>query len=114
MDPRKAKTFSNYNRKNLTPAEASLWKLIKGKQLQGRKFRRQHCLGNYLVDFYCFSEKLIIELDGPIHSGQKVHDEKRQAYLESLGMTVLRFKNHQVFEEQEEMLKTIQANFKKE
>ena len=51
-------------RQNLTAAEATLWKYIKGRQLQGRKFRRQHPVGPYIVDFYCVEEKLAIELDG--------------------------------------------------
>jgi very-short-patch-repair endonuclease len=112
MDPRKTQAFATENRKNLTPSEATLWKLLKGKQLKGRKFRRQHSFGNYIVDFYCFSEKLVIELDGPIHSGQKEKDEKRDEYLRSLGLTVLRFKNRMVFEEPQNLLNTIVQNFK--
>ncbi len=54
-------------RSNLTPAEAELWKHLKSSQLYGRKFRRQHSIGNFILDFYCPSEKLAIELDGQIH-----------------------------------------------
>ena len=114
MDPRKSQAFAKKNRKNLTPAEATLWKLLKGKQLQGRKFRRQHNFGSFIVDFYCFSEQLVIELDGPIHRGQKLYDEKREIYLKSLGLTVLRFPNRMVYEEPGAILKVIQENFKKE
>ncbi|MEW7289257.1 endonuclease domain-containing protein [Aquimarina sp. 2304DJ70-9] len=54
-------------RKNLTPAEAFLWKYLQNRKLEGRKFRRQHSIKNYIVDFYCAKEKLIIELDGEPH-----------------------------------------------
>jgi very-short-patch-repair endonuclease len=114
MHHEQAKEYRKYNRKNPTATETTLWKLLKGKQLQGRKFRRQHSCGDYIVDFYCFSEKLVIELDGPIHSGQKAKDEKRDEYLKSLGLTVLHFYNRMVFEEQENLLSAIAQNFKKE
>ena len=71
-------------RKNLTPAEATLWSLIRGKQLDGRKFRRQHSVDKYVLDFYCASEKLAIELDGEPHftdEGIK-RDDKRTEYFE--------------------------------
>ena len=55
-------------RQNLTPAEAKLWQALRGNQLSGRKFRRQHSIEHYIVDFYCPSEKLIIELDGLWHN----------------------------------------------
>lgn len=115
MDPDLNKLYRKQNRKNLTPAEATLWKLLKGKQFHGRKFRRQHPFGNYFVDFYCVSEKLVIELDGPIHSLPKQieHDNKRDEYLKSLGLTILRFKNKVVFEQRDFMLQTIMDNFKK-
>jgi very-short-patch-repair endonuclease len=76
---------------------------LKSKQLDGRKFRRQYSIGNYIVDFCCPSEKLIIELDadphGEYHKIQK--DENMDKYLESLGFTILRFENRFVFQEPE-------------
>ena len=86
-------------RKNLTSAEATLWTLLKGKQLEGRKFRRQHSVGYYVLDFYCPSEKLTIELDGQHHfteDGMK-HDEERTKYINSLNIRVIRFENEEVF-----------------
>ena len=112
MNHQQAKEYRKYNRKNPTAAETTLWKLLKGKQLQDRKFRRQHSFGDYIVDFYCFSEQLVIELDGPIHVGQKEKDEKRDEYLQSLGLTVLHFYNRMVFEEQDQLLQKIIENFK--
>ena len=72
-------------RKHLTPAEATLWSLIKGKQLEGRKFRRQHSVDKYVLDFYCPSERLAIELDGEPHFSDEgiKRDEKRTEYLNS-------------------------------
>jgi len=80
-----------------------LWNILKSKQLDGRKFRRQHSIGNYIVDFYCPSEKIIIELDGDPHGDyiQIQKDEIRDKYLEYLGFTVIRFENRLVFQEPE-------------
>ena len=61
------KTFRKELRNNLTPAEAKFWKIVQNKNLEGRKFRRQHSVGNYILDFYCPSEKLAVELDGEVH-----------------------------------------------
>ena len=86
-------------RKNLTPAEATLWKSLQRKQLKGRKFRRQHSIENFIVDFYCPQEKLIIELDGAIHLdfAQQNYDFERMQKLEELGFTVISFENKLVF-----------------
>ncbi|MDV7186519.1 DUF559 domain-containing protein [Lutibacter sp. TH_r2] len=101
-------------RNNLTPAEAFLWKCLQQKKLDGRKFRRQHSINNYIVDFYCAEEKLIIELDGEVHFNvvQQDYDAKRTEELESLGFKVIRFENKQVFEETALVLKTIKGNFR--
>ncbi len=73
-------------RKNLTPAEATLWKSLPRSKLNGRKFRRQHSIKNYIVDLYCASEKLIIELDGSIHLdfAQQNYDFERTQILQDL------------------------------
>ncbi len=62
-----------------TPAEKELWKHLKGKKLDGFKFRRQHPIRRYILDFYCHERKLVVELDGGYHEDalQKQHDEKR-------------------------------------
>ena len=82
-------------RKDQTQAEAELWKYLRRKQM-GVKFRRQHALGNYIVDFCCIEKKLIIELDGSQHLDLEEYDEVRTEVLESLGYRVLRFWNNQV------------------
>ena len=103
-------------RRRLTAAEATLWNLLKNKQLDGRKFRRQHSVDKYVLDFYCPSENLAIELDGDHHfsdEGQK-YDEKRSAYLNSLKIRVLRFENEEVFQSADAVLKEIRKHFNNE
>ena len=106
--------FRKELRKSLTPAEAFLWKHLKAKQLEGRKFVKQHSIGNYIVDFYCANEKLIIELDGEVHQNATAaaYDSERTAYLNSLGYTVIRFENKMVFDFLSSVLQEIKDNFK--
>ncbi|QNJ96721.1 endonuclease domain-containing protein [Constantimarinum furrinae] len=101
-------------RRTLTPAEAFLWRQLKGRKFKGRRFTRQHSIGHYIVDFYCASEKLIIELDGEVHFNEKAaaYDEKRTQYLNSLGYTVVRFENRMVFDFLPSVFMEIEANFK--
>ena len=96
-------------RKNLTSAEASLWNLIKARQLSGYKFRRQHSIGSYIVDFCCPKKMFIIELDGNVHGeyNQIIKDEFRDNYLKNLGFTVLRFENKHVFQDPEFVINEI-------
>jgi very-short-patch-repair endonuclease len=100
-------------RNNLTPAEAALWELLKNSQLQGRKFRRQHGIEQFIVDFCCRTEYLIIELDGEVHNnpGQAEHDMMRDARLRELGFRILRFENREVFENTEAVLEMIISMF---
>ena len=97
------KHFRSSLRNRSTSAEAALWNILKSKNLDGRKFRRQYNIGSYIVDFCCPSEKLIIELDGAPHGEyhriQK--DENRGKYIESLGFRVIRFENRFVFQDPE-------------
>ena len=99
-----------------TKAEAVFWNYVKGKQLDGRKFRRQHSIGNYIVDFYCPGEKLIIELDGSVHDTEErvALDRIRQEYLEALGFTVLRFRNEEVFQATQVVLAKIREHWHRE
>jgi very-short-patch-repair endonuclease len=101
-------------RNNSTPAEAALWSLIKNKQLECRKFRRQHSIGNYILDFYCPEEKLAIELDGEDHywdEGIK-RDKFKTTYVESHGIEIIRIENKHVFKDPEFVLKTIKNKFR--
>jgi len=101
-------------RKNLTSAEAFLWSELKGRKLDGRKFRRQHSIGNFITDFYCAQDNLIIELDGEVHNNTIAddYDEKRTAFLNKKGFTVIRFENKMVFENLPSVLKEIRDNFR--
>ncbi|MDX1284767.1 MAG: endonuclease domain-containing protein [Draconibacterium sp.] len=83
-------------RNKLTPAEEILWEKVKGKQVLGLRFRRQHPINIYIVDFYCHSAKLVVELDGAFHKEQKEYDKARTKDLELYGIKVLRFYNSEV------------------
>jgi very-short-patch-repair endonuclease len=100
-------------RSNSTSAEAILWVLLKSSQLCGRKFRRQHSIGNYILDFYCPKEKIALELDGDLHFRlyQLDRDEQRTKFLNEVGITVVRIENKQVFENQEAVLRYIADHF---
>ncbi|MFZ5556688.1 MAG: N-6 DNA methylase [Pseudomonadota bacterium] len=82
-------------RKKQTPTEAVMWELLRDRRFMNLKFRRQHQVGEYVVDFYCDEHKLAVELDGPVHDEvkQAKKDKTRDAYLQSLGLTVLRLHN---------------------
>ena len=94
-------------RQNLTPAEAKLWSAIRNKQLAGLRFRCQHPVGNFILDFYCPSRKLVIEVDGEIHNSQVEYDAERTSKLAEYGYTVLRFSNEQVMKNLPEVLERI-------
>lgn len=100
-------------RNNLTPAEAELWKHLQKSKLEGRKFRRQHSVGNYILDFYCPQEKLGIELDGKDHFTDNGYeaDTIRTEYINSLNIKIIRFENKEVFEQLEGVLEEIKQNF---
>ena len=108
------KLFRSSLRNNSTSAEAVLWNILKSKNLNGRKFRRQHSIGNYIVDFCCTSEKLVIELDGNPHGEyHKIEEDiKRDQYLEGLGFSILRFENRLIFQEPEFVKNEIRKIFK--
>ena len=108
------KEYRKFLRENMTLAEAFLWNFLKAKKLEGKRFTRQHSIGNYIVDFYCASEKLIVELDGQVHLNSTIEEKdlKRTRYLESLGFNVIRFENKMVFDFLPTVLKEIKDNFK--
>ena len=81
---------------SMTPAERVLWEALKGRQLGGLRFRCQHPVGSFILDFYCPSCKLVVEVDGAVHDRQREQDEFRTAHLQAYGYTVLRFRNEEV------------------
>ena len=94
-------------RQNTTEAEKCLWTFLRAKRLGGYKFRRQHLVYPFIVDFVCLEKKLIIELDGGQHAVQHHYDELRTKRLESKGYRVMRFWNNTVLKETQNVLQTI-------
>jgi very-short-patch-repair endonuclease len=110
------KSFRSYLRNRSTSAETALWNILKSRNIDGKKFRRQYSIGIYIVDFCCPSEKLIIELDGAPHGEYHriQEDENRDKYIESLGFSILRFENRVVFQEPEFLKNDIRKFINKE
>jgi len=94
-------------RKNLTDAEKRLWYLFRDRRFLGYKFRRQHPVGNYIVDFICIEEFLIIEIDGGQHLEKQNEDAKRTQFLKAQGYRVLRFWNDEVLVRTDSVLEVI-------
>ena len=94
-------------RRNQTEAEARLWAYLRAHQVNGVHFRRQHAIGNFVVDFCAPRKKLIIEVDGGQHLEQEEYDTERTRFLESLGYTVLRFWNNDIMTDIEGVIRVI-------
>ena len=82
-------------RKSSTPEEVIFWKELRNNKL-GVKFKRQHSIGGYILDFYCFQARLIIEIDGKSHDTNKLYDADRDKYFKELGYVTLRIKNTEI------------------
>ncbi len=123
MKWKEIKCIASKLRNNQTKAEETLWKLLRNRQLMDRKFLRQHPIIYeidrnrndfyfFIPDFYCASEKLVIELDGPVHDFHKQDDYKRDEILKSKGLHVIRIRNEEL--KNLEVIKNVIAeNFKK-
>ncbi len=84
-------------RTSMNATELLIWSRIRGRKIDGWKFRRQHPIGPYFVDFYCPGARLIVEIDGPAHDDvRSAYDERRQAWLERLGNRVVRIPAHEI------------------
>jgi very-short-patch-repair endonuclease len=83
-------------RRQMTPSETKLWDRLRANRLEGFHFRRQQIIDGYIVDFYCHSVGLVVEVDGDIHLKQEDYDQYRDAHLRELGLTVLRFPTSEV------------------
>ncbi len=106
------KTYRVSLRNKSTSAEATFWNYLKNSKL-GIKFRRQHSIGNYITDFCCPAEKIIIELDGNVHGEYSniEKDEIKDKYLEGLGFKILRFENRFVFQDPDYVINEIKIKF---
>jgi very-short-patch-repair endonuclease len=106
VDPQKAGRAREL-RQTMTEAEKTLWENLRGNRLGGFHFRRQQVIAGYIVDFYCHSASLAVELDGPVHENQADYDLERDGILKVLGLRVVRIKNKDVFEDLEAVLQKI-------
>ena len=97
------------HRKAPTVAEERLWQAIRRRQVEGARFRRQHPLGTFILDFCCPELRLVIEVDGPIHDTQPERDSNRTGLLEAYGYRVIRFQNDQVMDRLNEVVAEIRA-----
>ena len=96
----------------MTPAEKRMWTALRRRQIGGKKFRRQHSIGPYIVDFFCMEERLAIEIDGSIHDDplRAAYDVERQQFLEAHGIRVVRFSNKQIRDSLDEILDVIREH----
>jgi len=102
-------------RRELTPAERKLWQRIRGRQLDGAQFRRQHAVGRFIVDFLCAKARLVVEVDGDTHADQVEYDTERTQWLnEQNDYRVIRFTNDEVHHNIDAVLATIEEALKKE
>ena len=105
----KLKPIAREMRHEPTEAENLLRQYLRRHQLHGLNFRREHSIGQFIVDFYCMKAKLVIEVDGPIHQYQKEEDETRQEFIESQKFHVLRFSNENVLNHIDEVIYRINS-----
>jgi len=98
MEQRSTLTQARHLRRRLTRAEMTLWQALRGKQLEGLKFRRQQVIGPYVVDFFCAASRLVIELDGGAHADEdaRAHDARRDQWIAAQGLRILRIQNRMV------------------
>jgi very-short-patch-repair endonuclease len=102
------KDAARENRREPTTAERVLWQRLRGSQL-GVRFRRQHAIGSYIVDFYAPAAKLVIDVDGEIHQTQVDADRVRDGYLRAAGLRVSRFSNEEVLYQTDQVVSKIRA-----
>ena len=118
MDPEskpknwKSVNFARQLRANSTDAERKLWSHLRGRQMSGKKFRRQHPIGDFIVDFVCIEIGLVIELDGGQHLDSD-SDKQRDSRLSEQGFRVLRFWNHEVLTDTQTVLSRIHLEIKR-
>ena len=106
ISPKKLKRAKEL-RQNMTPAEKILWQHLRAKRFNNLKFRRQQIIEGFIVDFYCHSLGLVIELDGKIHDKQIEYDRDREKILSANNLHILRFTNEEVMKNIKAVLNTI-------
>jgi very-short-patch-repair endonuclease len=109
---RHLKHHIRYMRRNPTPAESRLWKALRNRALNGWKFRQQHPIGPFIVDFYCAAARLVVEVDGPIHDDLSEWDRERESWLHGSGLRIVRVSNDQVMDDLAGVLEGISTHLK--
>ncbi len=104
---RKIKPLAREMRTEPTAAENHLWQRLRRKQIHGYKFRRQHVIDRFIIDFFCADARLVVEVDGPTHEYTEAEDALRTEFLESLGLHVLRFTNGEVLQSTDAVVERI-------
>ena len=107
------KNFARGIRKVQTPGEAAMWGLLRNKQLDGVKFRRQHAIEEFIADFVSLEYQLVVEVDGTMHDFQPEYDQMRTELLEAVGFKVARFKNEDVLNRKYQVIEELRAILKK-
>ena len=103
----KLRPLARQQRHKPTAAEDALWRILRSRQVDGLKFRRQHAIERFIVDFYCSEARLVVEVDGAAHDYTQAEDAVRQEYLEALGLRVLRFSNDEVLQQADTVIQAI-------
>jgi len=106
IDPEKLRRAREL-RREMTPAERRLWQALRSNRLGGFHFRRQQIISGFIVDFHCHAADLVVELDGDIHLSQRENDAERGKVLSEAGLRVYRFRNEQVMEDLQKVLRII-------
>jgi len=96
-------------RRNMTPEEQILWEQLRTNQVGGFHFRRQHVIGGYIVDFYCHRARLVVEVDGGVHTKQVIYDEERDSSLRQRMLRIMRFSNTEIQQDISSVLEMIAA-----
>ena len=99
-------------RREPTPCENMFWQAVRGRKLDGVKFRRQQVIEHFIVDFFVPSHRLVVEIDGDIHLGQQEQDAVRQQFFEDCGLNVMRFTNQEIEADLNEVLGRVRAALK--
>ncbi len=105
--------FARRLRREATREERVVWEVLRDRRFMGLKFRRQHVIEGFVVDFYCHEMRLAVEIDGKIHEKQKEYDERRQGIIEDTGIRFVRVKNEEIWEDINIMLDRISAEKKR-
>ncbi|KAF0135324.1 MAG: DNA methylase [Candidatus Saganbacteria bacterium] len=104
------KIFARTLRKEQTKAEKIVWELLRKRKFMDLKFRRQHVIEGFILDFYCHELKLAVEIDGGIHERRKDYDEVRQEIIESEGIQIIRFTNNEIINNKRDVLNKIEKS----